>query len=770
VAPAAGSTAPLEVTSFVGRRSELADVKRLLVEHRLVTLSGAGGVGKTRIATRVTTDLHRRFADGTAWVGLADLRDPDLVAQAVEDQLVIADRVGRDPRTVLINHLRDRSMLIVLDNAEHVREECAQLVDELMRVSPGLRVLVTSRQALNISGEHLFAVNPLPVPDEAQDGDPGAGVVYPALALFQDRAQAALGAFTITEENQRAVAAVCRKLDGIPLAIELATVRLRVLTVEELAERLEARLEALGPRSSTSTRHATLQAAIDWSHELCTPAEQLLWARAAVFAGGFTVEAAESCCGDDELAAADVLDTIAGLVDKSILTRVDVSGGKRRFKMLEPLREHGLARLRERGELESAQERHVAWCTSLLHEACLQWFGPTQERWCLTLQAEKFNIRAAAEHCVSRPELEDIALHMLGDPWFLWVALFLDEGRHWLDRALGMSSRTSPARAKALATAGYVAALQGDAEGAERFLTECLGTGVEVAGLGTIAYGTHMVGLCEMFRDPASSLPLFQQALTHYAGAEDVYDDYVVGLRVQLGLALMFMNDLGAAAEQFAICRDLCTVTGERWLLSYAMFGEAFVAFFDRRLDDALELGRRAVEIKSFFGDSLGLAVSLDLIAWTTAARGDLEEAAVLLGGASRIWDSVGPRLFGSPHWLAPLHIATDECVKSLGETRYRQAFARGEALPRVAALSLATGQTVVPPVPVHESLSLALTRREREIAELVADGLSNKAISQRLVIAQRTAECHVENILTKFGFHSRTQIAAWVAEQRALT
>jgi len=764
----AGEAGPVEVTSFIGRRVELAEVKRLLTTHRLVTLIGVGGVGKTRIAAKVTTELQRRFADGVIWVELADLRDGSLVAQTIEDRTVITERVDHDALATLIHHLRDRSLLLVLDNAEHVLADCAKVVEELIRSAPGLRVLVTSRQVLNLPGEHLFQVAPFLVPTEEQSKDPGAGVVYPALALFQARAEASVAGFAISEANQQTVAAICRKLEGIPLAIELATVKLRVLSVGQLAERLDARLEALNPNSRLSnSRHATLQAAIDWSFELCDPRERLLWARASVFAGGFDVESAEACCADQELPRLEVLDTIASLIDKSILTRLETQG-RTRFRLLEPLREHGLAELKRTGETERQQDRHLDWCAELVNQACLQWFGPAQERWCVTLQLEKANIRAAAEHCLLQPDRVDDALRLVGDPWFLWVALFLDEGRHWLERALRRSHDATPARAKALATAGYVAALQGQRELADEYLSESIAIGEPIADRATVAYATHIRGLNLMFHDPENSVALFQEALSLYEAADDVYDDFIVALRIQLGLGLLFAADAEAAAEQFALCRELCTMIGERWLLSYALFGEAFVRFVGDELDVALSLTREAVVIKRFFGDNLGLAVSMDLMGWINAALGNAEHAATLLGGASRLWDSLGARLFGSEHWLAPSHQATERCLESLGSTRFAAAFDQGEAMPREAMLALATGEAVLKQEAAPGVGSVSLTPREREIAELVADGLSNRAISQRLVIAQRTAECHVENILTKFGYHSRSQIAAWVAERRA--
>lgn len=764
------STLPVDLTSFVGRRAEVSEVKRLLTAVRLVTLTGVGGVGKTRLASRVAAEMHRRFADGVTWVPLGDLRDPSLLAQAVEDRLAISERVGRDPRAIVVNHLRRRTMLLVLDNAEHLLDACAELVDDLLQSAPGLRILVTSRQALNVGGERPLAVAPLLVPTPDQAREPGAGVVFPSLALFQDRAEASVAGFAITPDNQAAVADICRKLAGIPLAIELATVKLRVLSVEQLADRLDARLDMLSNRSrSVPTRHQTLQATIDWSFDLCTPQERLLWARASVFAGGFGVEAAEACCADEELTESEIVDTLAGLVDKSILVRSETNGIPR-FKLLEPLREHGLSELQQRSELQSAHEKHLDWCSALIAEACRQWFGPTQERWCVTLQTEKANIRAAAEHSLSRPGGSETTLALVGDPWFLWVALFLDEGRHWLDRALTSSTEPTPARAKALATAGYVAALQGDLETVDRFLDESRGIAEALGSRAGMAYATHVRGLCELFREPSRATAYLTEGLELYEEVgEEVFDDYVIGLRVQLGLALLFERRRDEAEEQFAICERLCSMTGERWLFSYARFGQAFINFANGRFAEALALAREAVAVKRFFGDTLGLAVTIDLIAWIHAADGRPKEAATMLGAVSRLWDLIGLPLFGAPHWLEPRVHAIEVCTSALGDSAYAAAYESGTGMSREVAMAFACDETADCEEP-EDLAPTTLTPREREIAELVWEGLSNKAIAQRLVIAQRTAEGHVENILTKFGFHSRTQIAAWVAEHRTLT
>jgi len=758
---------PEDLTSFVGRRAEMTELKRLVGRHRLVTLTGVGGVGKTKLAARVATEVGRRTPDGAVWVELADLRDPSLLWQTIEDRLAISEKVGRDPRSIVINHLRARSMLLVLDNAEHLLDACARLVHELWHAAPGLRLLVTSRQALGVPAEQVNQLAPLEVPGDEHALEPGAGLLYPALALFEERAAASSPGFAITSSNQAVVAHICRRLDGIPLAIELATVKLRVLSVDELAARLDSRLDLLdNPGKAITGRHQTLQATIRWSYDLCSESERLLWARSSVFAGGFGVEAAEMCCSDDLLPRAAILEAITGLIDKSVLVRTEVSG-RVRFKLLEPLREHGLSELISRKGLDDAEARHLAWCAELIRQASMQWFGPAQERWCVSLQLEHANIRAAAEYCLRAPDRVEDALRLLGEPWFLWVALFLDEGRHWLDRALALPGTDSSARAKAFATAGYVAALQGDLVGANQFVADSRSMATQLSDRATLAYAMHIEGLIQMFVEPAQAIETFEKALSLYESVlDEVNDDYVIGMRVQLGLAHVFVDSIDQAAAQFSLCRNLCTVTGERWLLSYALYGEAFVNMMRGEYAHSLELTREALSIKRFFGDALGQAVCLDLLAWTHAELDQTDDAALLLGVSARVWDSVGPRLFGSPHWVAKLDRAMSICESRLGSTRLSARMSQGHDMSLDQGMAFALDEREKPVMAVESGLT-ALTPREREIAELVAEGLSNRDIAQRLSIAQRTAECHVENILTKFGFRSRTQIATWVAENR---
>ncbi|HVE27167.1 MAG TPA: AAA family ATPase, partial [Sporichthya sp.] len=458
---------PSGLTTFVGREPEVTDVCAALRSGRLVTLTGPGGVGKTRVAARAASDVASWFADGVHMFELASLREARLLAQTLVDGLGLADRgVTLEPVRALAQYVREQQLLLVLDNCEHLREAAAELVSLLLRDSPHLRVLITSRQALGVPGERIVNVPPLPLPGEA---DQVAGD-SPALELFRDRASAVLPGFRITPANRADVVALCRQLDGLPLAIELAAARLRVLSLRDLVDRLGGHLNLLADRGrATDERHRTIEATMAWSFELCSEPEQALWARASVFAGSFDLDAAVGVCADEQLPADAVLDHVAALVDKSILLSEE-SEGHVRFRMLETVRQFGLARLTP-DQLRAGRSRHCAWYADLTGRLAQEWFGPDQPEWRGRMRREHANLRTALEFGVSDPSAGDTALRLIGVPWFLWAVPFsLIEHRHWLDGVLAATAPDSPHRAPALATAGIVAALQGDHDIAGRRL------------------------------------------------------------------------------------------------------------------------------------------------------------------------------------------------------------------------------------------------------------------------------------------------------------
>lgn len=760
---------PADLTSFVGRRQDMSAVRQLFTAARLVTLTGIGGVGKTRLAYRVSNEMRRSFPDGVYLVELAALEDPELLPHTVLTALAIHNQSAGPATEILAEHLRSQTVLLVLDNCEHLIDAVSTLADALLRSAAEVKILTTSRQALRIAGEHVYTVSPLPVPDPDATLAPGTASQYPAVTLLAERTAAVVPGFRLTPDNEAAVARLCHQLEGIPLAIELASVRLRVLTVDELVDRLDDRFELLreGGRN-LPPRHQTLQALIDWSHDLCTPAEQTLWARASVFANGFTTRTLAEVCADDRVPESEVLDTLAGLLDKSIFIREDQAAGVR-FRMLETLRSYGQARLADAGEDHELGRRHRDWCLRLVEQAGEEWVGPRQEEWTAILQLEHPNLRRALEWCCTEPGEARAGMRLAGVPWFWGGVAHLAEGRHWLERLLGLDLEPSRERAWALATNAYVAAFQGDPATMEEMAEEAHRIGLQLADPATLAYSTHVLGMLHTLSDdPGSAIPYFIEARQGYAHS-DVSPQYAGSLGIELASAYIFTGRLAEASEVVSELFDQCVANGDRWNLSYALWGRGYIHLLRDEHGHAAEDLAEALRIKRTLGDTFGLALVLEVLAWTAASAGDTERAAVLFGGVDKFWKTSGARMFAAQRrsYVRSLRDA-------LGDTAYDAATTRGSALNEEDFLAFALGETPAntsrPGAGSGTSPAGTLTPRQREVADMVAAGMSNKEIAARLVISLRTAEGHVESILTKLGFNSRAQIAGWIAQQSVLT
>ncbi|QSR24857.1 LuxR family transcriptional regulator [Nocardioides aromaticivorans] len=764
LSPKLASTTAAELTSFVGRRNDLTSVRQLFSVTRLVTLTGIGGVGKTRLALQVAGEMRRAFPDGVHLVELASLTDPDLVPQAVIDALDLPEQRVADPMSALSDFLRERRLLLILDNCEHLVDATADLLDQVLRGAPDVSVLVTSRQALRIGGEHIYPVPPLLVPDPEDTLAPGSAGRYPSVALFADRSAAVVPGFAVTPDNEAAVVRLCHRLEGIPLALELAAVRLRVLTVDELASRLDDRFQVLreGNRN-LPRRHRTLQSLIDWSHDLCTEAERLLWARASVFAGGFGADSAEAVCADQALPAADVLDTIAGLVDKSILVREE-HGRNVRFRMLETLREYGRARLTESGEQPAVARRHRDWFAHLIATASQEWAGPRQEDWATRLRLDHPDIRAALEYCVSEPGEARVGLGMSGELWFWGAMDHMSEASIWLDRLLALDHEPSRERAWALTMRGFNCIFVG---GDPAVLDRCAREAIEIAtaidDAAAIAFAHHLAAYRRSVGSPddlATAVSLFLEALAEYAAA-GVPTQYADGLRVELAATYIALQDIDAADALVDEMYARCSAAGESWNHSYALWLRGMLALIRHDLDAAERDLAEALRIKGPFRDTLGLALTLEVASWTAAAQGDGARAAVLLGGTDVVWRSLGSRMLRGRRTRYEAQARAE-----VGDGLFDDAYRRGSALTvdETVAFALRHETPEAAPAPVDSPL----TPREREVADLVAEGMSNKEIAAKLVISLRTAEGHVEKILSKLGFKTRAQIATWIAAQHA--
>nr|WP_206328133.1 LuxR C-terminal-related transcriptional regulator [Streptomyces sp. S3(2020)] len=741
------------MTSFVGRRDEAAEVRRLLSVGRLLTLTGPGGVGKTRLAGHVARQVARVFPDGVWLVPLAALRDEAFVPHAVIDALGVRSESVRPPLEVLVEYLRERRLLIVLDNCEHLLRSCAVLAAAVLSATEGVRILATSRHRLGPAGERLFEVPPLsaPAPDEFARGALAAER-FPALRLFADRAAAVVPGFTLGDGNQQAVARLCRRLDGLPLAIELAAVRVRALGVEQLVERLDDRYQLLtGGSPASAPRHRTLRSAVDWSHELCTPQEQLVWAWLSVFVGGFDLTAAEAVCGGEGLGEADVLDAVAGLVDKSVLVREEY-GGQVRYRLLVSLRDYGLEKLEDLGEVTVTRRRHRDHFARLAGEYERNWFGPDQAEITERLRLDRDNVRAALDFCLTTPGEAQHGLRMASSLWFHWVAGGIwGQGRHFMDGALRAGARPDVALTRAM-WAGALMSL------------------VHTRSAAVLA-GTETPRSTADRELSVPSPPPVPAGSFGPGRARTTTASFIVLTRVELACTLV---SRGRPQEAVPLCVEaiaLCEAHGEQWARGWALRTLALAYWSAGDYERAAEHARACLRLPYTTQQAQSLARTLDLLAAAEALAlaGAAERAGVLRGAVDRIWRDIG----GNPvETLQPgrLRIAERHARRALGDAAYERAHRRGGGLSMDEAVAFALGEVPEPSVirPAGSAPDeVPLTRREMQVAALIAQGRTNRQIADNLVIAQRTAEGHVERILVKLGFANRSQVAAWFSTRR---
>jgi predicted ATPase/DNA-binding CsgD family transcriptional regulator len=756
------SSIPAFATEFIGRGSELHEIRTLLGGHRLVTISGVGGVGKTRLAAQVASDCRRAFTDGVRFVELAALRNGALVPQAVFDSLGMAhlDHPERSVGEAIVEHLRSRRILIVLDNCEHILHACTGFVDEVLRATSRVRFLTTSREVLDLPGEMVTVLRPLPVGAERSAEGP-----TPAAALFESRARDILSDFRISEDNAAYVRQVCERLDGLPLAIELACARLRVLSVRELARRLDDGFELLSTRGrGGQQRHQSLQAAMTWSHDLCTPEQRLFWARASIFAGGFDVEMAESVCSDDALPVAIILDCIYDLVGKSILQREE-SRGRVRFRILETIREYGLGMLTE-AETARLHARHLECCSHLVATAVERWFGDDQIELAERLSANLANLRTALQTALTRPGGRQAAVALVAAPWFLWACgLSAREHTTWLRRVLEVVGAEPMPRARVLMTLGLVQTLQGDRRSAQPNLREALVLAEEAAAPSILAFATDALGLGAFFEgDLNEADTLLTSAVTLYEALPDASGDLVCTASVHLGMLAAFEGRTERAAACFDRVRTLCEAADEKWMLSYAVYGQGLVALTDGRYPEAVELARASLRLKQEFKDSVGTPLAIDLLGWAEAGVGCAARAATLLGAASTLWGGFGQQLYGSEQWLARRVSFEERAREELGDATYDEHRARGASLTLPELMDFALDHARPSAGASPDGLVASLSPRERQVAAHLAQGLSNKEIAAVLVLSHRTIEGHVERILQKLDMTSRGQVALALA------
>jgi len=829
---------PVPLTPLVGREHEVAEIGALLrrPEVRLMTLTGTGGVGKTRVALAVARALLNEFADGVCLVLLAPVSDPVQVLPTIGQALGLREAGDRPLQDQVQAYLEYRHLLLLLDNFEQLLIASPDLVD-LLQACPQLKLLVTSRAVLHVQGEQEYLVRPLALPDLQRLDDLQALSQSAAVTLFLQRAQAHLPDFSLTASNARAIAEICVRLDGLPLAIELAAARSKLLPPQALLERLSQRLALLtSPALDVPARQQTLRNTLAWSYSLLDQTEQMLFRRLAVFVGGCTLEAAEAVCNANQDLGIDVLDVVERLVDKSLLKQETQADGEPRLLLLETIREYALERLIESGEAQALRRQHAIFFLQLAEESEPKLRSAEQSTWRKRLEVEQDNLRAALRWTLGSQEVE-MGLWLVGALLAFWRASNQDhEGRSWSEQVLAQPGAGAhiAARAKALLAAGAMTLFQGDLPEAQRLLEESISIGREVGAEGkrnlaqALAARAHVALLQGNFGDAQERA---REGLQMY---HEVGESWGIALvQYILGKAMVESGELAAARPVLEESEQLFRAIGDRQRLVSPLNALGLVALHQGDYAGAIAHLEEALLVAQETGEDLFYAEALAHLGTVALRVGDYRQSAVLyqqslaliwtrgyrenivkdLAGLAAVASLLGQpergaRLCGAVEalremsgiTLSPLNRAeydrTVEGIRAqLDEAMFVAAWKEGRTMPLEEAIAYAlvtkdalptdeqslevdaeeassSGTVSPPPSPslsprrtLNEKFG-GLTSREREVARLVAQGKPNRAIAEELVVGVSTVEAHITHILSKLGFSSRAQIAAWAVNK----
>ncbi|WUH89925.1 regulator [Streptomyces sp. NBC_00433] len=663
---------PRETTSFVGREQELARLGGMMATARLVTVTGAGGVGKTRLAVRAAGHVAGLFPDGVWWADLATLTGPELLLATVSDAVDLADHSPRMPLQVLTEFVADKRLLLVLDSCEHLVEDCAHLVGDLLTAAAGVTVLATSRRPLFADGRDLLVLDPLPV-----DGPE-------AQALFADRVAERAGGHAMAEPGaDEAAAALCRRLEGIPLAIELAAGQVGPASVAEVAEHLGSRFDALTRSDFVwPHRHRAMRTAVGWSHELCAPLERLLWARLSVFRGAFSAESAAEVTGGGPLRPEDVPRLLDGLVSQSVLRR-----DGERYRMLDTIREYGDDWLGELGERDDLADRHADHFVKLAREAEADWPGTRQIRAYRAVERVHADLRAALDRLLATDPVR--AADTAGRLVFFWTCSgHVQEARSYLERALAACPGPGGERTRALTALGIAVTLQGDYPLATRFGDEAMAAARADGDKDAQLAAAYMAGLLDLLAGrPGRAVDAVDAALAASPGF--AFDS---GALLRCHLVRVFgmtaLGDLDRASRTAYELREHCVLIDEVWTRSYLDYQLALIALGRSASGDAVRHARMMLNAKRALGDSFGLALGLDVLAAALAADGRPEAAAIAYGTSETLWRGVGHPQRGTPELKAVRDGCEAALRSALGDDGYDRAYRRGAATASPGAIA----------------------------------------------------------------------------------
>lgn len=786
---------PIQLTSFIGREREIAEVKRLLSQTRLLTLTGAGGAGKTRLSLQVAAELLESFEEGVWFVELAPLSDPPLLPQTVATTLKVQEQPNRRIVDTLIDFLQQTRILLILDNCEHLVEAAAQLTDSLLRACPKLHILVSSREELGIGGETAYRVPSLSVPDQKSLSRLENLNQYEAVRLFIERAISAQPNFSVTNQNAPALAQTCYRLDGIPLAIELAAARVKVLTLEQIASRLDDRFSLLTGGSRTALpRQQTLRATIDWSYNLLSPAEQKLLERLAVFARGSTLEAVEAVCGSDGIEVPDVLDLLAQLVNKSLVVVEEANQGAR-YRLLETIRQYGWEKLESQGQWKAVRTRHAVYFGTLAKAEGPKLIGPEVAIGSAHLEREHANLRAALDWALAQANVE-LVLELDGGIFLFWLLRFhCSEGRNYLNQTLALPDLDQPARKFDRATILWNNSFLTLRDGSYAEARELALAGLELfQELGDKAKSANCLRTLGMVSydqgDIATARPYFEESLVLSREAGDK-----VGIAMSLGA----LGDIALKQKDYDTTRycyeESMSIKKEVGWKQGVLVEALNLGFMEVRLGNYqrglafLKEGlagmyeahglRGWVWITEFFASLALLAGYLGSKAGLPAGKVQesyLTRAAILSGIAARLRASISYLMSQPepPHYEEARAIARD----GLGEAAFTAAFDEGQAMPEeqimeyVLSMEIVTdppAETVETPTPEPSDNPDKLTNRELEVLKLVAEGLTDPQIAEKLSLSPRTVNAHLRTIFSKIGVTTRSAATRYAIEHDLL-
>ena len=769
---------PVQLTSFVGREKELADAKRLLNNTHLLTLIGPGGTGKTRLSLQAASEILDQYPDGVWFVELAPILDPLLVPRTTAIAIGLRYESQRPVIDVLCDYLRDKKMLLVLDNCEHLVDACARMADQILRAAPDTRILASSREALGIGGEVTYRVPSLGLPDLSHPPLVETLSQFEAVKLFIDRATAAVPTFTVTNENAPALAQVCYHLDGIPLAIELAAAKIRVLSVEQIAKRLDDRFRLLTGGSRTALeRHQTLRAAIDWSYNLLSPNEQALFRRLSVFVGGWLLEAVESVCSDASIQSDEVLELLEHLINKSIVITEEVQH-ETRYHMLETIRQYARAKLFDSGEDKTLRQKHSDWFLELAEDAEHgMLFGNEIAKWMDRLEHDLDNFRAALAWLLETEQIEQ-CVRLASKLHSFWLDRnYYSEGRYWLET--GLKSRDVLSKntlASAIRTSGRVLGRMGEYDQAIRHGEESVALFREIGDKFDLAFALQLLADTVYESGDDNTYNYHKEALGLYRelGHRDLANWSLIDLGWQHVTAGNFLEGFSILDECWQTTQEL----NEPYLIAYSLFVLGMCRWRHAELDKSEAALKEGLRLYHQLGDRWFTHACLIGLAGVASSRGKGEQAAKLIGFSDKGMEFIGG--VKPPFWLRDYENPIIDSIRSeMEDSAYTKAWNEGYSMTLEQAIELAesqlilttpapgpkleTGSSILPSQREAEKQKYGgLTDRERQVAAQIAQGKSNQAIAAELFVGLKTVEAHVTHILSKLGFNSRAQIAGW--------